>query len=328
MVYCISDIHGRMDLFEKMLEKINLQTGDMLYVIGDSIDRGGGLKVIEKIKELHDQGLATLLMGNHELVLLNNFYIHLDDRHIEMALDRIKEIQENNKADIEKINEIKGNPNILSAFELMILTGKKFNELLEMNNKKAEIRNSLVNTNIGSHTEAWETFKDLEELPVEEKREILDFIMKLSYSKELRVNVTNYLLVHGGIVTNGDNTNNDIANLFVREEFYSNKVSCEQLKRNGFQEDCVVIFGHTTTRDINIRLNHKYIAPHKIWFDNIYNDKICIDCGACYPNGQLACLRLDDMKEFYVKNEEKFITPIEKINACFNEIKVEVLKHE
>ena len=62
MVYCISDIHGRMDLFEKMLEKINLQTGDMLYVIGDSIDRGGGLKVIEKIKGLHDQCLATLLM--------------------------------------------------------------------------------------------------------------------------------------------------------------------------------------------------------------------------------------------------------------------------
>ena len=50
MIYCMSDIHGRIDLFEKMLEKINLKKGDMLYIIGDSIDRGGGLKVLKKIK--------------------------------------------------------------------------------------------------------------------------------------------------------------------------------------------------------------------------------------------------------------------------------------
>ena len=168
----------------------------------------------------------------------------------------------------------------------------------------------------------------MERFASQKKKKNFEFKKKIIKKKGIKIKGYKLLAAKGGIVTNGDNTNNDIANLFVREEFYSNKVSCEQLKRNGFQEDCVVIFGHTTTRDINIRLNHKYIAPHKIWFDNIYNDKICIDCGACYPNGQLACLRLDDMKEFYVKNEEKFITPIEKINACFNEIKVEVLKHE
>lgn len=63
----MSDIHGRIDLFDKMLEQINLKEGDMLYILGDCINKGGGLKVLLRIKELADKGLATLLMGNHEL---------------------------------------------------------------------------------------------------------------------------------------------------------------------------------------------------------------------------------------------------------------------
>ena len=34
----MSDIHGRIDLFDKMLEQINLKEGDMLYILGDCID--------------------------------------------------------------------------------------------------------------------------------------------------------------------------------------------------------------------------------------------------------------------------------------------------
>ena len=30
---------------------------------------------------------------------------------------------------------------------------------------------------------------------------------------------------------------------------------------------------------------------------------IYIDCGACFNNGRLGCLRLDDLKEFYVWRE-------------------------
>lgn len=57
------------------------------------------------------------------------------------------------------------------------------------------------------------------------------------------------------------------------------------------------------------------------------NDKIGVDCGASFPNGQLACLRLDDMKEFYVRNEQNIITPMEKISQIFSEVsKKEVLQ--
>lgn len=328
MIYCMSDIHGRIDLFEKMLEKINLQSGDMLYVVGDSIDRGGGLKVIKKIKELQDKGLATLLMGNHELMLWNNFDNHKDNTYIESALDRIKEIQDNGKKDIEKSNKIKENPNIFGLFGMVSILGRKLTDLTELNNKQAEIQKSLATTARCSAAEEWETFKDLSNLTDDERAELFEFMLKLPYDKEISVNDKNYLLVHGGISESNENIESKIANLFVREDFYMNKVNCEKLKSSGHKEDCTIIFGHTTTRDINIRLNHKYVAPHRIWFDKVHNDKIGIDCGASYPNGQLACLRLDDMKEFYVLNEEKFITPIDKINECFSRIKMEVIESE
>ena len=37
----------------------------------------------------------------------------------------------------------------------------------------------------------------------------------------------------------------------------------------------------------------------------MYNKKgnIYIDCGVCYEIGKLGCLRLDDMREFYVEND-------------------------
>ena len=39
----------------------------------------------------------------------------------------------------------------------------------------------------------------------------------------------------------------------------------------------------------------------EVWVDEKYKDKIDIDCGCVFNGGQLACLRLDDMKIFYEK---------------------------
>ena len=70
MIYCISDLHGRYDRYEKVLEKI--QDTDELYVLGDCIDRGkDGLKILNDIKERNN---VHLLMGNHELLLLDALF--------------------------------------------------------------------------------------------------------------------------------------------------------------------------------------------------------------------------------------------------------------
>lgn len=39
MVYCVSDIHGELDKFERLLTLIQFSENDHLYVIGDAIDR-------------------------------------------------------------------------------------------------------------------------------------------------------------------------------------------------------------------------------------------------------------------------------------------------
>ena len=39
MHYVMSDLHGRYDLFLRMLEKISFSNCDTLYLLGDLIDR-------------------------------------------------------------------------------------------------------------------------------------------------------------------------------------------------------------------------------------------------------------------------------------------------
>lgn len=56
-----------------------------------------------------------------------------------------------------------------------------------------------------------------------------------------------------------------------------------------------VIFGHTPT------IHYQSGSPMRIYYGS---GRIGVDCGCAYPEGRLACLRLDDMKEFYSEPEE------------------------
>jgi len=70
--FVIPDIHGCSKTFKKLLEKINLQKDDMLYLLGDYIDRGpdsGG--VLDYIIELKNNNYSVFaIQGNHERNLL------------------------------------------------------------------------------------------------------------------------------------------------------------------------------------------------------------------------------------------------------------------
>lgn len=73
MTYVMSDLHGCYDLYEKMLKTINFSQTDILYIIGDVIDRGEeGIKILLEVMKKPN---IRLLMGNHEYlmaVLLSN----------------------------------------------------------------------------------------------------------------------------------------------------------------------------------------------------------------------------------------------------------------
>ena len=71
MIYCVSDIHGELDKFERLLDLIQFSDADHLYVIGDVIDRGAmGVDILDRIMAAPNM---TMLLGNHEQMCLNTW---------------------------------------------------------------------------------------------------------------------------------------------------------------------------------------------------------------------------------------------------------------
>ena len=74
VIYCVSDIHGELDKYERMLELIRFSDSDQMYIIGDVIDRGAmGVDVLRKIMDAPNM---TMLLGNHEQMCLDTLGPH------------------------------------------------------------------------------------------------------------------------------------------------------------------------------------------------------------------------------------------------------------
>ena len=68
--FVIGDVHGCFDLLEELLTKWN-PDNERLIFLGDYVDRGkDSLKVLTRVKELHDTYGAIALGGNHEDLFL------------------------------------------------------------------------------------------------------------------------------------------------------------------------------------------------------------------------------------------------------------------
>lgn len=71
MIYVTGDIHGNMDAYRSIMNQINLQPEDRLYVLGDVSDRKPyGLDIL---LDLMDRKNAIVLLGNHELMMQETF---------------------------------------------------------------------------------------------------------------------------------------------------------------------------------------------------------------------------------------------------------------
>ena len=128
---------------------------------------------------------------------------------------------------------------------------------------------------------------------VKDKRlEIFDYLKSLPLNIDIEPDGCKYKLVHGAPIEDyicSDMKYNSATEYSVWQRIYPNTFK---------PRDYTLIFGHTPTRRYQ---NHN---PLKIWF----GDKaIGIDCGSEFPEnnpffphkGRLACLRLNDMKEYY-----------------------------
>lgn len=71
MIYVMSDIHGEFSLFMQMLEKINFNENDTLYILGDIVDRGN--ENVEMIHYVMGHDNVIMLLGNHEYMMLEYY---------------------------------------------------------------------------------------------------------------------------------------------------------------------------------------------------------------------------------------------------------------
>lgn len=72
--YVLSDIHGEGSRFWKMLECIGFSNGDVMYILGDVIDRG--TDGVELLRYILDKPNMQLLLGNHEQMCLDALSSH------------------------------------------------------------------------------------------------------------------------------------------------------------------------------------------------------------------------------------------------------------
>lgn len=230
MTYVLSDIHGNLRRFESIMNQINLQPDDTLYILGDVVDRyPHGVKILRQIMKMPN---VKMLIGNHEYMMLR-------------AIGHCKDAAD------EKEN-----------------TNWKERRLWYRNGGMV-------------------THEYLKHIKKEYRADVFRYIRQLPINIDVQVNGINYKLVHASPIEN-------FMSLYAYSYEYENEKEFAVWERwkewHHIPDGFVLVFGHTPT-------NHFQNAePMRIWKGD---NAIGIDCGCGYDYGRLACLRLDDMKEFY-----------------------------
>ena len=159
---------------------------------------------------------------------------------------------------------------MLSGFEKMLKSGeapdKKF--ITKMTEWAAD----------GGQT----TLDSFRTLDAEMREGIIDYLSDMTLYEEIEVGGKEYLLVHAGIA--GFKKDVDLESLNP-EAFFTESLD---LTKKHF-DDKTIIVGHNPTTEDNG-------GDGKIFYGN---GSIAIDCGEA-RGGTIGCLRLEDMKEFYV----------------------------
>ena len=69
MIYAVSDLHGCYDRYRQLLDKLDLEEQDTLYVLGDALDRGPeGFRILW---DMASRPQVVGLLGNHEAMALD-----------------------------------------------------------------------------------------------------------------------------------------------------------------------------------------------------------------------------------------------------------------
>lgn len=145
----------------------------------------------------------------------------------------------------------------------------------------AQVMKNMLEWQVDGGTSTIESFRRLSN---DRRMDLLDFMEDFSPYEVVDAGGKSFILVHSGL---GNYSPDKALEDYTPEELV-------QIRPN-FGEDIFgdrdlrIVCGHTPTLALN--------GKAEIYHEKSYID---IDCGACFEGGRLACLRLDDMSEFYV----------------------------
>ncbi|MBR1816286.1 MAG: metallophosphoesterase [Lachnospiraceae bacterium] len=262
--YVISDIHGCYTAFQRLLKQIEFDyDNDELIIAGDIVDRGTENLEMLKYLENHPDNV-TFLMGNHDYDFMESCR--------------------------DLINAYESKENNCSSKKIL---------------KDEIIKERLLYDEYG-------TFKNLisrSELDIDDYRRWASLFADLEYYLIKEINGKKYVIVHAGYITREDYTRSVCMGAmtgFLRskiENFYI--WAREEAYNFGGMKNATIIFGHTPTVADSMFNN-----DGRVWTETNRRNRcryINIDCGYVYkkyfPNANMAIIRLDDEKIFYLKEE-------------------------
>ena len=145
----------------------------------------------------------------------------------------------------------------------------------------AELMQHILEWQMNGNTSTMENFQ---KLPRDEQWDLLDYLKEFQLYETVDVNERTFVMVHAGF-----QNFKAVRSLpsYRAEELV---LGYHDLQKRYFDDPSIyIITGHTPTIAINGRAEILHA-----------NNNICIDCGATFEGGRLACLCLDTMEEFYV----------------------------
>ena len=129
------------------------------------------------------------------------------------------------------------------------------------------------------------TLKELLSVDKKTRNRIFNYLVRLKLYKEVEVGEKKFILVHAGL---GNFKKSKKLKEYNIMELVWDRMDYGKV----YYKDIYIVTGHTPTQIIDGNDNPGYIYKS--------GNNIDIDCG-CVFGERLACLRLDDMREFYVK---------------------------
>lgn len=175
---------------------------------------------------------------------------------------------------------------ILGNHEIMALSVLK-DLMVEVTDKNAEsyLTEELMQSYIDwTFNGGNATIQEFKKLSKEEKWDIIDYLEEFTPYETIDINDKTFILVHAGLNNFSKNKPLNSYSLyeltFIRPDYEVQYFD---------DPNIYIICGHTPTPLIN--------GKTEIYHSH---NNICIDCGATFKTGKLACLCLDTMEEFYV----------------------------